>query len=141
MKPLLLILLAASVAAQTGLDWRRLANGENVKVYVAEIARGEKEVKFWLRFDFPNGAPANFPVANVGSVRIQATFNCEKKTGKLTKEYGYFYDRYGAFIKRAKDGETVKGMSPDSVGGFLLEYFCEQPSKSSPGPPKMKKKS
>lgn len=134
-----ILLLALTASAQTNLNWKVVTKGPTLKILVAETARGPKEVKFWIRFDFPDGAPAGFPVDGVGSVRTEATFNCEKRTAKLTKGYGYFYDKFGAFITKAKDKQTVKEV-PGSVGNYILEYFCEQPSKPVTAPPKLKPK-
>jgi hypothetical protein len=137
MKALLLVLV---LTQNTDPDWKRVVTGSNVEISVAEIARGPKQVKFWLRFDFPDGAPDGvFPVHGVSSVRTEATFNCVKRTAKLTNGYGFFYDKEGNLIKKAKDRQTVKAM-PDSVGQYILEYFCEQLSAPVKTAPKLKPK-
>jgi hypothetical protein len=134
-KTLLLILALAITASAQSLDWKHVGSGPTVELYVAEIARGPKQVKFWLRWDFPNGAPDGLlPVNGVSSIHAEATFDCVKQTAKLTNGYGFFYDAGGNLIKKAKDKETVKGMMPGSVGNYVLEYFCERGEKPTKAP-------
>lgn len=140
MKPILLILLLAfTCSAQTNLDWNEVAKSPKVRIMVAEIARGPKEVKFWIRLDFPDGPPTDFPVVGVSSVRAEMSFNCVKKTAKAINGYGYFYNKYGEFMGKRKDGQTIKFPGP-TVGNYIIEYFCEQPSAKPTKAPTLKPK-
>lgn len=129
-------LLLALLLTQT-LEWKHIpeasgvsGDGLRVNTSVAKIARSEDIVKFWLRVDFPDGAPSTFGFS-FDSVRVEATFNCKKKTAK-TRSKGMFYLN-GDLVKTLEDKSIAKE-THGSVGHFIFETFCEQGSQPTTTP-------
>lgn len=131
-------LLLAFLITQS-LEWKYIpeasgvtANNLRVNTYVAKIARSEDIVKFWLRVDFPDGLPAGVLPFTFDSARVQAKFDCRKKTMKPQSQ-GFFYLN-DELVKTINDRSVVKATQPATVGDYVFLAFCEEGSKPTQRP-------
>lgn len=130
-------LLLALLLTQT-LEWKHIpeASGttaENLRVntYVAQIARDGDNVRFWLRMDFPDGAPSGIAAFTFDSARVEARFDCKKKVMR-PKSQSLFYLN-GELVRTVNDKGIAKG-APATIGQHVFEAFCEEGSTPTQRP-------
>lgn len=147
MKTLLLFLLLTPYQLPTDdLDWKLITEmsgeipshpGLTVKVYGAEIARGDDLVKLSVRFDFPWGAPADifkdsaprgFDISSVERIDGKIELNCKTLVVRAIKASANVYQFNGKKHKSKEPPFTIES------GNILALYFCEQGEKPTSAP-------
>jgi hypothetical protein len=144
MKPLLLILALATVAAAQELQWKPIREmsgeipnhpGVTVEFSAAEIARRDDGVKLILRAEFPWGAPSDLIKVPASELDVTSLF---RFTGRMD------FNCRTLVVKPDGGGEAMQfngkkhktKESPFSIpqSHILSQYFCERGSAPTEAP-------
>lgn len=145
MKTLFLILLLTVTCYAQKIDGKKIdkwdaiarSQDEQTTFYYApeSIRRADDVIRVWTRFDFSNGSNFLVPGTDYASIRIFATFDCQRNS--TVSEDILFYDYHGKLVKSGKDNSRVDE-TPSTFGYAIFEYLCERRSQFPNQPPKLK---
>lgn len=114
--------------------------GLTIEIYAAQIARGDNHVKLRFKAEFPGGAPIDlfkdnaphgFDVSSISRMEFRGEFDCDTLVMRSVNGSGEIYQFNG---KKFKSKEPPFKLDSSHI---FSQYFCEQPSAPTSGPPKL----